>query len=60
MKTINIRRVYVACFYTVVPLWCWGASINLEKIVGLDGCKTKLKNTLVPKRFSCENCPSYL
>ena len=50
----------MACFYTVLPLWCWGASINLEKIVGSDGCKTKLKNTLVPKTFYCENWLSYL
>lgn len=47
----------MACFYAVLPVWCWGEFINLEELVGSDSLKTKLKNTLIPKAFHCEIGP---
>lgn len=43
---------YFLCYAAYLVL---GDSVNIEELVGSHSLKTKLKNTLVPKTFYCEN-----
>lgn len=50
----------MACFMLCCLYSAGVESINLENLVGSDNLKTKLKNTLVPQAFYCENCPIFI
>lgn len=50
----------MACFMLCCLCSAGVESINLEKLVESGSLKTKLKNTLVPQAFYCENWPTHL